>query len=666
VSWLRKKGRLRFDVHGGRLSRGEAHGFRLRGRGGPRPTPSGQHRTDGTVRLGMALVCLAFLALAVRLFQLQILSGEQYYRRSTDNFVKENPRPAVRGQIRDRNGRVLAENRPSFRVYVTPRYLTEPALEKLRKYLALSDEQFETLRRKIDARKGLDRYGALLAAEDITRDQMAMLESESQDLPGVDVKLRPHRSYPTGLAAHAIGYLNMIGPDELPRRLSEGYHPGDYVGRSGLERLLEPRLRGTAGFEKIIVDARGRPKPNSELERLIGGELRREAVPGDNLILTLDQDLQRITQQALAKHHSAAAAVVEVDTGRVLALASHPGPDPNTLTGRLTRAESQRLETDPFRPLIDKSLRENYYPGSTFKVVPMIAALEEKLVNPDEKVVCHGRYELGKRAFHCMKSHGPMNMHDAVVQSCNIYFYHLAEKVGLDRMTRVAEQLGFGSPTKVGLGEAPGFIPSLDFYKKNGGFRIGYALNTALGQGDVKVTVLQLAMAYAALSNGGRLYQPLLVDRIEDPAGRVREQYQPQVRGHVSVSPESLERVRRALQGVVNDPKGTSFTAHLEGLDVAGKSGTAQVRKNRKGESAGWDTHNDHAWFSGFAPSRHARIAIAVLVEHGGLGGHVAAPVAMQIIQGYFQQVAPDQRPVAMDAPPLRVNGPLPAASGVH
>jgi penicillin-binding protein 2 len=627
---------------------------------------AGQPRLDPTVRAGTVVVAVAFLLLLGRLFQLQIVSGEQYYRRSTDNFVKELERPAVRGQIRDRNGRILAENRPSYGVYITPRYLTEEALQKLRKYLDLSDEQLAALRQKIAAKKGLDRYRALLAFDDISRDQMAMLESEQQDLPGIDVEVRAHRHYPTGLAAHLVGYLNMISAEELPRRVAEGYHPGDYVGRAGLERLLEPRLRGTAGFEKIIVDARGQRKTSDELSKLIGGQTVKEPLPGANVVLTLDLELQRILEQALRRHHSGAAAVVEVETGRVLALGSHPSPDPNVLTGKLTRATARQLETDPFRPLLDKALRENYYPGSTFKIVPMLAALEDHLVNPEEKITCHGRYELGRRAFHCMKSHGPMNLHDAVVQSCNIYFYHLAEKVGLDRMTRMAQQFGFGAPTQIGLGEVPGFLPSLEYYRKHGGFRIGYALNTALGQGDVKVTVLQLAMAYAALANGGRLYQPLIVERVETPSGALIEQVEPRLRGHISASPESLERVRRALQGVVNDLKGTAYTARVEGLDVAGKSGTAQVRKNRKGEAPGWDTGNDHAWFAGFAPSRHSKIAVAVLIEHGGLGGHVAAPTAMQIISGYFNRVAPDQRPrVALEDGP-KVQTALPTATGVH
>lgn len=655
--------RLRFDSQGG-----VSLLHWLWGRGA---TPAGLHRMDRSLRTASVLAALVFLLLAARLFYLQVILGDQCYTKSTNNFEKKQERPAVRGQVRDQKGRVVAENRPAYAVYITPRYLTEDALQRLRKFLELTDEQFIGLRQKIASRKGLDRFHALLAFDDISRDQMAMLESEKMMLSGVEVGSRPHRSYPHGpLAAHLVGYLGQLNTEELTQRKPDGYRSGDYIGRSGLERLLEPYLRGVAGYEKYIVDARGQRQQSTELARLLGSDTMKDAVPGHNVVLTLDLELQKVLERALSKKHSAAAVAVEVETGRILAIGSHPGPDPNLLTGRLTRDEWERLNTDPFRPLLDKSLRENYYPGSTFKIVPALAALEERLVNPEEKVVCRGRYDLGKRAFHCMKSHGPMTMHDALVQSCNVYFYHLAEKVGAERMARVAHQFGFGRVSGVGLGEVAGFVPTMEYYRTHGGFRLGDALNTALGQGSVKLTVLQLAMAYAALANGGKLFQPLIIDRVETPQGLVVEQFSPRLRNMIDASPESLERLRRALHGVVNDQKGTSFTARVETLDVAGKSGTAQVRKNKKGEASGWDTTNDHAWFAGFAPSRRAKIAVAVLVEHGGLGGHVAAPVAMEIIRGYFDHVAPELRAryamEGLDDERPRLKTALPTASGVQ
>lgn len=666
--------KLRFDLRV-RLhsSLGEAAGG-LSSSGSVPPGASGaslpgvRPQLDTTLRNAAIFVSLIFVLLGARLVHLQALRGAAYYQQSTNNFIRERDLWPVRGQIRDRSGQVLVENRPAYQVYVTPRFLAADTLARLRKILDLTDEQLQALRARIDSKKGLERFKQILAAEDITRDQMALLESEKETLPGVDVEARARRYYPHGAtAAHVLGYLNQAGPDDLRR----GYRIGDYVGRSGLERALEARLRGAPGFEKFFVDAKGRRKSKSELGQmavLAGDELLREPLPGHHAVLTLDLTLQKIVEQALSQHSSAAAAVVEVDTGRVLALASYPSPDPNLLSGRMTRAEAQRLESDPLRPLLDKALRESYYPGSTFKVIPALAGLEDRLINPDEKVTCRGRYELGRHVFRCMKSHGPVDLHQAMAQSCNVYFYHLAEKVGLERMAKMATLFGLGQPTGLSLGETPGFVPTLEYYKKNGGFRGGYALNTALGQGAVRATVLQMALLYAALGNGGKLYQPMLVERLEKPSGEVVEQHEPALRALLPISPDSLERMRRALVDVVADTKGTANSAFIEGMDIAGKSGTAQVRKNRRGEAAGWDTGNDHAWFVAYAPSRRARIAVAVLIEHGGLGGHIAAPTATKIIQGYFTHVAPEQhpRPVADLAEPPRLRTTLPTAGGAQ
>jgi penicillin-binding protein 2 len=619
------------------------------------------------LRIAVCVAVVAFLGLAGRLVQLQALLGDDYLQRSTNNFIRERELEAVRGQIRDRRGEVLADNRPTFHVYATPRYVSQVTLGRLARLLKMSEEQREALTKKLGSKRGGEASKQVLVAEDISRDQLAALESEKDLLPGIDIESRTRRVYPQkATAAHLLGYLNMAGPDDLKR----GYKHGDYVGRSGLEQKLEQKLRGSPGFERIFVDAHGRRKSEHELGKmaqLAPQEMRRDPQPGLTAVLTIDLELQHIVEEALSRHASAAAAVVEADTGRVLAMASYPSPDPNLLGGRLTRGEAQRLESDPFRPLLDKSLRETYYPGSTFKIIPALAALEEGLIDPDQKQVCYGRYELGRHVFRCMKAHGPVPLHEALSQSCNVYFYHLAEKVGLERMARWAERFGFGQPMGLGLGEASGFVPTLDYYKQHGGFRGGYALNTALGQGAVRASVLQLAMAYAALGNGGKLYQPMLVERLETPSGDSVEQFAPQLRAQLPILPSSLERLRRALVDVVADHKGTASTAFIEGLDVAGKSGTAQVRKNRRGESSGWDQLNDHAWFVGYSPSRNAKIAVAVLIEHGGLGGHVAAPTATRIIQGYFDRIDPEHkpRPIA-EGPAIKLRTTLPASAGAR
>jgi penicillin-binding protein 2 len=445
--------------------------------------------------------------------------------------------------------------------------------------------------------------------------------------------------------------MNEISADELAQcreRPDGGCHPGDVVGRAGLEQQWESFLRGKDGAERIVVDAKGQRKDVELSEEWLGGPRRIDPVPGHDLITTLDIVLQNITENALQKHKSAAAAVVEVDSGRVLALASWPEPDPNVLTGRLSRAQADELAHDPARPLFDKTLRENYFPGSTFKIVPMLAGLEDHLVNPDEIVTCHGSIRFGKREFHCVEPHGKVDLHQALSQSCNVYFFQLGDKLGLTRIQRVAEDFGFGAPTGLGLnGEVPDFIPSMAYYQDNDGFQKGMVLNTAIGQGSVKVTVLQLAMAYAAIANGGKLWVPQIVQRIETPSGQVVQEFAPRLRRELAASPEMLARVRAALYDAVNDKKGTSFAARVPGLEVAGKTGTAQVKNNRHTRDVEDWASLDHSWFASFAPAKKPEIAVVVLVEHGGFGAKAATPVAMEIYKGYFDKVAPRAQHVA-------------------
>jgi penicillin-binding protein 2 len=655
----------------------------------PLATPKEQDRELARRLRLMAWLCtLAFLLLVGRLWQLQVLHGDLYYRKSADNFVKDIEIPALRGQIRDRKGRVLADNRVAYNVYVTPKFLTAEALGRLRGYLGLSEEQAAALKGRATATRGLSRYRPLLAAEDVSREQMALVATNRQNLPGVQIEAVPRRTYPLGVsAAHVLGYINEISAAELSSRRDQGYHAGDLIGRSGLERQWESYLRGQAGYERVVVDARGQRKSADEARELLQTPRRQDPVAGNNLVLTLDADLQRLAERAFRRYPSGAAVVVEVNTGRILAMVSKPGFDPNLLSGRLTFLEESRLNRDPYRPRLDKVLREHYYPGSTYKVIPAIAALEDGLISPDEKVLCKGYHELGRRWFRCNKVHGRVNMYEALAQSCNVYFYKLGEKVGMDRIARFAREFGLGEPTGLGLnGEVAGFIPTQAWYREHapGGFRLGYTLNATIGQGSTKLTVLQLAMLYAAIANGGSLYLPQIVQRIDTAAGAPVQEFPPRLRRRVAVKPENLEVLQRALAGTTH-LKGTAYDARLRDIEVSGKTGTAQVRRMGRNRAAGRDQFSlgDHAWFAGFAPAGRPEIAVVVLVEHGGLGGHVAAPVAMQIIRAYFHQVAPERgevarraaesgtgstppRPLAdLPAPPLKDLGPVPTRAGV-
>jgi penicillin-binding protein 2 len=653
----------------------------------PLATPKKEDR-ELTRRLRlMAWLCsIAFLVLVGRLWQLQVLQGEMYLRKSADNFVKDIEIPALRGQIRDHRGRVLADNRAAYNVYVTPRFLTAESLEKLRGYLSLSPEQAEAVKTRAAATRGLARFRAQLAVEDVSREQMALVATNRQNLPGVQIEAVPRRTYPLGASAsHVLGYINEISAAELNSRREQGYRSGDLIGRTGLERQWEGYLRGTPGFERVVVDAKGQRKSAEETRELLQTPRRQDPLPGNNLVLSLDADLQRLAERAFRRYPSGAAVVVDVETGRLLALVSKPGFDPNLLSGRLTFAEESRLNQDPYRPRLDKALREHYYPGSTYKVIPAIAALEEGVISPDERVQCKGYHELGRRWFRCSKFHGRVNMYEALAQSCNIYFYKLGERVGMDRIAKYAREFGLGEPTGLGLnGEVAGFIPTQAWYKEHapGGFRLGYTLNATIGQGSTKVTVLQLAMLYAAVANGGSLYLPQLVERIDTAAGAPVQEFPPRLRRRVAVKPVNVEALQRALAGTTHE-KGTAYDARLRDIEVSGKTGTAQVRKMGKVRSEGQSQFGlgDHAWFVGFAPTRRPQIAVVVLVEHGGLGGHVAAPVAMEIMRGYFEQLVPekrvsrrgdaprrpaDARPLSdLPAPQLKDLGPSPARAGV-
>jgi penicillin-binding protein 2 len=454
------------------------------------------------------------------------------------------------------------------------------------------------------------------------------------------------------LAAHVLGYMNEISADELRAKKDEGYRAGDLIGRTGIERQWDGYLRGRSGFQKIVVDRRGMPK--TDIHDVIDGPAAQAAVAGNNVVLTLDADTQRFTERALRNASAAGVVVLEIDTGRILAMASKPSFDPNEMSGHLTIEAEQRLLADRYHPLHDKTLAETYYPGSTFKPISAISALEDRLITPEDKTKCHGSFEIARRRFKCTKTHGVVSLYDAIVQSCNVYFYELGARPGMmDRLAKFGSDLGLGAPTGLGLnGEDGGFLPTEEWYReqkrenpKAEGFQIGQALNAVIGQGSTRVTLLQMALLYAAIANGGKLWLPQVVERVESPDGQTLEEFAPRVRREISVAPETLAIVRQALVGVVNESKGTAYKSRAKDIEVAGKTGTAQVH-GRKTELGGYEA-GDHAWFVGFAPAGRPKIAIAVLVEHGGHGGDVAAPVAMEIIHNYFESVDP----VDKDAP---------------
>ncbi|HZH13769.1 MAG TPA: penicillin-binding protein 2 [Archangium sp.] len=631
------------------------------------------------VWVGLAMVA-GMVALAVQLYRLQITQGEEYAAKSVANFVKEVRLRADRGLIKDRRGTILVDSRPSFDAFVTPAFCAncaEQVLPHLGELLGWDEPTRKKVEDQVKAARRTAPFHPLPVRIDLTRDEYDRINARRDILDGVDVVPVPHRNYRTSsVLSHVLGYMNEITTEELERLKSEGarYALGDYIGRRGLERYFESTLRGTDGVRKEVVNARGRVL--EEFNDKLGADAVVPSRPGNNLVLSIDMRLQEEAERAFP---GAAGSVVAVDvkTGLIRAVVSRPGFDPNLLTGRITPAQMASLAKDPLQPMINRISADHFSPGSTFKVITALAAYKSGLFRPESVVTCPGGYRLGSRVWRCHKDsgHGPVNGKTALQYSCDTWFYKVADTLGLDPISEMGKALGLGAPTGIGvLAEVPGIMPSTDYHNKAspGGYTKGMALNSAIGQGDDNVTPLQMAMVYAAIANGGTLYKPQLVERIEGLDGEVIQQFDPQVVNKVEIPEAHRKAVVEGLFATAMVPGGTAYRAMvqsgLKDISVAGKTGTAQVATLG---AVRLKTHQmdffqrDHAWFAGFAPADNPEIAVVVINEHGGHGGADAAPTAMAVIRKYFELKKEDAA-----NPPPRQNTPyvstLPDAPSVE
>ncbi|HEX8795649.1 MAG TPA: penicillin-binding protein 2 [Polyangiaceae bacterium] len=649
---------------------------------------------------------LGFLTIVGRLFDLQALDGTDYAAIAHENIIRRVGLPTTRGVIRDANGKVLASSRPSYDVEVVAgrvmpsarpvRYRNGQIVPhdpdswpRLADILRLNPEEQRTFEARIRTACATDDDKSpcwktpIRVREDAPRDIVAELKQHSDELAGVDIVSVPVRFYPyKELAAHLLGYVAEIDPemlakyrpagyDQLPREEQQrinplGYEGGDTVGATGVEHAWESYLRGQRGWEKRVVDARGRYRSGPEAERLVDAPARLDPIPGRDLRLTVDVDLEQAVDKAMRPHAAGAVVAVDVRTGRLLAMYSKPSFDPNELSGgeghQRMREAFNRLYSDPLRPMLDKTMSGAFQPGSTMKPFSALAALEDHLVDPEHGEKCEGYAVYGRRIMHCSHVHGTVHMREAIARSCNVYFWHLAEAVGMDNIARMATQFGLGLKTGLGTNpEAPGRIPTRSWYalRYRGQFRLGFTLNMAIGEGDAIVTPLQLALAYAAIGNGGTLYQPQIVRAVETSDGTVVQEFPPRIRRQITLQPDNLRRVTDALYDVVNDPvgPGTAFPARDPSLDVMGKTGTAQtgfVAKKDMEPKLAWFLSQNHAWFTALAPAHSPEVAVTVLVEHGGSGPEIAVPVAMQIVHEYerLQSIRLGHAPSAKSPPP--------------
>jgi penicillin-binding protein 2 len=570
-----------------------------------------------------------------RMYQLQVLQAAQFSTMAEENSISKQLIEPARGRILDRYGRPLAENEQNYRVQVVREQAgdIDAILSKLSEFVPLSEAERVDI---VAQSKKLRVFDPMTVKENLSWNQVAAIEVNVPDLPGVSIDVGQRRRYVQGtLSAHILGYVAAPSEDEVKGdRLLQ--MPGARIGKSGIERQYETELRGKAGTKLVEVNAVGRVIEEKKDERI-------EAQPGEDLIISLDADLQRYTQVRLSRERSAAAVLMDVHTGDVLALGRWPSYDPGMFTRGITQREWQSLMNDELRPLANKAIAGQYAPGSTFKMVVALAALKEG-VDPHTTVFCPGVMRLGNARFHCWKKggHGKLDMTAAMKNSCDVFFYETARKAGIDNIAAMSRALGMGSLTGVDLpGEKPGLIPDSDWKLATFGekWQQGETLVAGIGQGFITTTPLQLALMTSRIANGGIAVTP----KLRRAAVIAAEPDPPGPHGPaLDIPAEHLAIVMDGMNRVTNEAGGTAYRARIEqaGMEMAGKTGTAQVRRItmserqtgvRKNEDLPWD-RRDHALFVGYAPVHAPQYAVAVVVDHGGGGSKVAAPIARDIL----------------------------------
>jgi len=577
------------------------------------------------VRLAIvSYVIVGMIALLlVGFWKLQIIESDHYTQLAERNRIRAIPIIAPRGRMLDREGRFLVDNYSSFSVLLLrddPQQV-ERNLPQIAEGLGVP---LEDLQQQLEAAKILPKFQPIVIKPEASKADIDFIETHRTDIPVLEMLMAYRRRYlPDGFMAHASGYVGEVSAQQVES--SNGRNrPGDLVGKTGLERQYNDLLMGTDGMRRVIVNSVGR-----EMGRLD----EKEAVPGKPIQLTIDYDLQVAAEQSLAGRKGAVVAL-DPRTGEVLAIASRPAPDPNQFAVRVPREEWKRLNEDPDRPLLNRAIQAQLAPGSVFKIIMATAMLESKAIPEDFSVFCTGVTDFYGRAFHCWQKHGhgQVSLHRAVVQSCDVFFYNVGKRLGIDRISYYALQMGLGRKTGIDLpAEESGLIPSEEwkqriFHQK---WYPGETISVSVGQGAVTATPLQLARAIGGIAMGGIFKQPHLLMTTGTPPEQ-----------KFSLSEETTEKVTQAMFGVVNEG-GTAAGVRLEGVEFCGKTGSAQVISAEGLKRAGRQRRfSDNAWFVGYAPRRNPEIVVAVLVEEGEHGASAAAPVARDVIKAYYEKKA--------------------------
>lgn len=564
-------------------------------------------------------IAVIFILFTVRLIQLQIVYRDTYGKKSEENSIRAIPHDAVRGYMFDRKGKLVVDNRPSYTVTVTPAEFDPKTVDELASILHL-DREF--ILERVKKGREYNRFAPTKIKRDVNFATLSYIEENRNRLPGLEFEVESKRYYPTkAKAPHLFGYTKEISERQLAE-MGQPYRQGDIIGSAGIEATYEHYLRGEKGVEFITVNAKG---------QLLGpynnGQNDIPSREGDDLLLTLDSDLQAFAESILTGKHGAIVAL-DPRSGGILALVSKPDFDPMLFSGVTTPKVWNELNNDPGKPLFNRATLTRYPPGSTFKMVLAAAALQEGIITTNFRVECTGAYRFGNKIHKDLHIHRSTDIYEAIQKSCNVFFYTVMMKTGLDFWERYAREFGFGSLTGIDVPEEnPGLIPSQHYYDRvygKGQWTQGYLVNLGIGQGEVGVSPVQMAAYAMVLANKGQYFQP---HAVEATRNKITRQVTPM--GHrmhnLNITPSVWNILREGMYRCVNVEGGTGRAARVPGVAVAGKTGTAE---NPHGE--------DHAWFIGFAPYDDPTIAICVLVENAGFGGAIAAPMAGLCIEQYL------------------------------
>lgn len=600
------------------------------------------------------IITACFGLILARLWYLQVYKGETLHNYSIQNRLRKEVVWAPRGQVFSRDDQLLVDNVPRFDAILTPQFLQEKegTIKRLTKILSLEPDDIPKILKK---NSNQATYRPIVIKKNISFEEVSQIETQNFDLPGVSVDTFISREYrDKEVGAHLLGYISEISQQQLPRlreRDAIDYRLGDFIGQFGIEEQLDKYLRGTNGHEFVEVDARGRRKRYINTDNLFKGIEDEKPISGMNVKLTIDRDMQLAGFNALEGKIGGIVAI-DIDSGEVLTMVSRPSFDPSQFSRGITSEYWRSLINNKENPLRDRNIQEHFSPGSTFKAITGIAAFEEGIIDENTEVFCNGSYRLGRKVYHCWKKegHGSTTLVKAIRESCNVYFQKAANRMDIDDISKYAKAFGLGARTGISLPrEASGLIPTKEWKKKRFGveWQAGETLSCAIGQSYVLSSTLQLAQAYGAIANGGKIYRPYVVKDIYSPDGELAKTFTPELLGQVKLkNQKTLKFIREGLYQVVNNPKGTAFYRRGQGIQMAGKTGTSQVRSAsadkvyQKCENMDFDSRH-HGLFVGFAPYDRPKIAAAAIVEHGCHGSSAATPVVEAVVTQYMKKYHP-------------------------